>query len=81
MHCPGVSSNYHCGRLFSEKEPFLVSLGGERRDNKSICGKETIFEASLGLFWASQVALMVKNPPADAGDKRNACLIPGSQIT
>ena len=27
--------------------------------------------------WASQVALVVKNPPASAGDKRDAALIPG----
>lgn len=27
---------------------------------------------------ASQVALMVKHPPANAGDKRDAGLIPGS---
>ena len=27
---------------------------------------------------ASQVALVVKNPPANAGDVRDACLIPGS---
>ena len=27
--------------------------------------------------WASQVALVVKNPPASAGDVRDACLIPG----
>ena len=29
-------------------------------------------------IWASQVALMVKNPPANAIDIRDTCLIPGS---
>ena len=29
-------------------------------------------------MWASQVALMVKNPPASAGDLRDAGSIPGS---
>ena len=29
-------------------------------------------------FWASQVALVVKNPPASAGDIRDVGLIPGS---
>ena len=29
-------------------------------------------------IWASQVALVVKNPPAKAGDVRDASLIPGS---
>ena len=29
--------------------------------------------------WASQVVLVVKNPPANAGDKRDAGSIPGSE--
>ena len=29
------------------------------------------------LFWASQVALVVKNPPANAGDIGDTDLIPG----
>ena len=29
-------------------------------------------------MWASQVALVVKNPPANAGDVRDAGSIPGS---
>ena len=32
----------------------------------------------LGYFWASQVALVVKNPPANAGDIRDMGSIPGS---
>ena len=30
-------------------------------------------------IWASQVALVMKNPPANAGDVRDAVLIPGSE--
>ena len=30
------------------------------------------------MAWASQVALVVKNPPANAGDLRDAGSIPGS---
>ena len=30
------------------------------------------------LTWASQVALVVKNPPANAGDVRDGSVIPGS---
>ena len=30
------------------------------------------------MYWASQVALMVKNLPASAGDVRDTGLIPGS---
>ena len=29
-------------------------------------------------YWASQVALMVKNPPVNAGDVRDSGYIPGS---
>ena len=32
----------------------------------------------LGIFWASQVALVVKNLPANAGDIRDTGLVPGS---
>ena len=31
-------------------------------------------------MWASQVALVVKNPPANVGDERDGDLIPGSGI-
>ena len=31
-----------------------------------------------GYIWASQVALGVKNPPADAGDTKDAGSMPGS---
>ena len=33
--------------------------------------------ASTGLCWASQVVLVVKHPPANAGDIRDAGSIPG----
>ena len=36
------------------------------------------FEACCVLYWASQVALVVKNPPANAGDIRDMSSIPGS---
>ena len=35
-------------------------------------------EPYLILLWASQVVLVVKNPPANAGDIRDVCSIPGS---
>ena len=39
---------------------------------------ESKLGSALDIYWASQVALMVKNPPANA-DERNAGLIPGSE--
>ena len=33
---------------------------------------------SIITVWASQVALVVKNPPANAGDAKNVGLIPGA---
>ena len=60
------------------------SLGGY---SKSVCRKSMNNESgepSLGILpflmldnWASQVELVVKNPPANAGDTRDAGLIPG----
>ena len=38
-----------------------------------------IFLASSINCWASQVTPVVKNPPANAGDIRDADLIPGSR--
>ena len=35
------------------------------------------FEVTQALFWASQGALVVKNPPANAGDISDVDLIPG----
>ena len=35
-------------------------------------------DAASGLYKASQVALVVKNPPANAGDIRDTRSIPGS---
>ena len=40
--------------------------------------REAIFIYSYLSIWASQVALVVKNPPANAGDIRDVSLIPGS---
>ena len=36
-----------------------------------------IVTPTTNVFGASQVALVVKNPPANAGDTRDAGLIPG----
>ena len=33
----------------------------------------------IGFIWASQVTLVVKNPPANAGGTRDLGLIPGSE--
>ena len=37
-----------------------------------------IVSVSYPLYWTSQVALVVKNPPANAGDLRDTGSIPGS---
>ena len=39
--------------------------------------KKSCLSAPLIINWASQVALVVKNLPASAGDGREAGLIPG----
>ena len=37
-----------------------------------------IITYAITLLWASQVVLVVKNPPANAGDKRDVGSVPGS---
>ena len=39
--------------------------------------KKVLIEIHKKVFWASQVALVVKNPSANAGDSRDASSIPG----
>ena len=40
--------------------------------------KKVLIEIHKKVFWASQVALVVKNPSANAGDSRGAGSVPGS---
>ena len=40
---------------------------------------KNIDNPTLKRLWASQVVLVVKNPPANAGDIRDVGLIPGSR--
>ena len=40
--------------------------------------KKVLAEIHKEVFWASQVALMVKNPSANAGDLRDVDSVPGS---
>ena len=44
----------------------------------SYCATEVFFFVYLHFYGASQVALVVKNPPAKAGDTTDVGLIPGS---
>ena len=39
--------------------------------------QETNFDTIHGLYWASQMALVVKNPPANAEDTSDSGSIPG----
>ena len=45
----------------------------------SSIGKEDTKRHEFDSFWASQVSLVVKNPPANAGDIRDAGSIPGQK--
>ena len=47
------------------------------REYKSYLGENIYVNSYVGRIRASQVALVVKNPPADAGDIRDVGLIPG----
>ena len=47
-------------------------------DWKKTSAKGASAKELLSKIWASQVVLIVKNPPANAGDTRDAGSIPGS---
>ena len=44
----------------------------------TLSNRRNIFIMSYRKKWASQVVLVIKKPPANAGDIRDASLIPGS---
>ena len=48
-------------------------------DGVSFWGDGNVLELDRGADWASQVALVIKNLPANAGDVRDMGLIPGSR--
>ena len=71
-------------------KPGLQSLGscectGEKQCPNSLfsslkmgqVGRGSVIIRNIPYYWASQVALVVKNPPANAGDPRDMGLIPG----
>ena len=49
---------------------FLLKL--EEKDELLVKESVLTFNVNIFIFGASQVALVVKNPPANAGDKRDA---------
>ena len=71
LHWQVESTTGHQGRL-------AKWTGGTEQPTLSTCSSKII---NLSLWWEiglSQVALMVKNLPANAGDTRDACSIPTS---
>ena len=61
----------------------MTALGGAGQESDGLEQSRSKFPFSgggdeqYGFIWASQVALVVKNPPANAGDIRDAGSIPG----
>ena len=51
----------------------------QRRSGHSLVKTYIQIKSSIPFFRPSQVVLLVKNPPANAGDIRDAGLIPGSE--
>ena len=64
------SSSLKAGRLKAQDEPVLQSEGHQAQENLS-------YSTECCFIGASQVDLVVKNLPANAGDLRDAGLIPG----
>ena len=75
MHfaCSG-SSDQH--KIFGKFHTLIENQGAEGNSWTSF--HSTKYFSAVWFFWASQVALVVKNLPANVGDIRNTSLIPGS---
>ena len=59
---------------------FKQSVSGEGSDHCLALWRQEVQSCCpLTQAWASQMALVVKNPSANAGDTRDACSIPGSR--
>ena len=67
---PGCVTYYRCvfGKWLNLAELQCSTIQNEKNNG---------FFARLLLRWASQVVLVVKNPPVNAGDVRDAGSIPG----
>ena len=74
-NAPGLACSSHCCAHLKTSRSEL-SMGKAPLKGKSMCWRSLPFSI---LHWASQVVLVVKNPPASAGDIRNMGLIPGSR--
>ena len=76
-----------CGILLSWPQPWKHQILTSRPPGNSLkfavffsilsFSAYIFFDISYSPWWASQVTLMVKNLPANAGDKRDAGSIPG----
>ena len=70
------SSNL-CWSLFYDNDSTFPNA---EEDRVAVMSYSNLFNNLISpthLVWASQVALVVKNPPADAGDIREVGMIPG----
>ena len=61
-------------KLFKFSEPPISHLFKMNKENYT----SSVDRKYLSTYWASQVALVVKSPPVNAGDIRDRVLIPGS---
>ena len=66
----------HQGSFYSQE--ILKSQNNSGKGKQSWRAHTSWFENIIKLQWASQVVLVVKNPPANAGDVRGVGSIPGS---
>ena len=66
--------------ILAWKIPWTEGLGGLHSMGSQRVGHDRASNTieQLTLFWASQVVLVVKNPPASSGDIRKTGLIPGT---
>ena len=74
MRCLKRTSSVNANRSIS----FLLTTAKNPVLSEAIYIQYILQYISVALYWTSQVVLVVKNPPANAGDIRDAGWIPAS---
>ena len=76
----GVPRHFHHWHRLSKADPLNITAGCERHEEKQV-GEEfrnpDSWNGAYVSFGASQMALVVKNPSASAGEVRDMILTPG----
>ena len=79
----GVPRHFHHWHRLSKADPLNITAGCERHEEKQVGEEFRNPDSRNGAcvsFGASQMALVVKNPSASAGEVRDTSLTPGEMV-